>query len=674
MQFYQFAGLIADEKYIEENQDRRTRNEHCLKISRAAKQFNEKLGGRAFFFVSDASDDLVMAGILCREPIDVEKKMKAFLRAVGIDSNETDLEETTLEEFLGLVSDAEHSGCIKDADEVLRKFGLEPLASRFGKNLDYGENLIDRCEKAELIRKSTRYLAGDVFLSELDRIYAGKRVKTIGHPVHYFLQTDDRDTRRELYRILLTALYENGRIRNRRYSYIDFRPGKNFSRKAFDCLYRTCEGGAVVVRFDPKGDEGEDDCASGTRELIETICETMRKYRNRVLTVFCLPRECTRTKEMFLDNLGDTGMIELREEFVSGERACGFLKLIAKENAVRTDKKLFAQVKEGELYLANDLRDLFDEWFNTKLKTTIYPEYRQVVSAKKTAVRTEERGSAYDELKEMIGLGSAKRVIDQALDFYKAQRVFADKGIRTARPAMHMCFTGSPGTAKTSVARLFARVMKENGILSKGTFIECGRGDLVGKYVGWTAPAVQKKFKDASGGVLFIDEAYSLVDDRSGSYGDEAINTIVQEMENHRDDVVVIFAGYSDKMEGFLEKNPGLRSRIAFHVPFDDYNAEELTSIARLIAKKKQFTLTDEACEKLHGVFEEARKDTDFGNGRYARNVVEKAILAQASRILKFPDPDAVTKKELTTIAADDIETPERATAGTVRQPIGFCA
>ena len=114
--------------------------------------------------------------------------------------------------------------------------------------------------------------------------------------------------------------------------------------------------------------------------------------------------------------------------------------------------------------------------------------------------------------------------------------------------------------------------MKENNLLSKGNLIEVGRGDLVGKYVGWTAPTIQKKFKEAQGSVLFIDEAYSLVDDRDGSFGDEAINTIVQEMENHRNDVVVIFAGYPDKMESFLQKNPGLRSRIAYHVPFSDYD------------------------------------------------------------------------------------------------------
>ena len=129
--------------------------------------------------------------------------------------------------------------------------------------------------------------------------------------------------------------------------------------------------------------------------------------------------------------------------------------------------------------------------------------------------------------------------------------------MKAERPTMHMVFTGNPGTAKTSVARLFARIMKENGLLSKGNLIEVGRGDLVGKYVGWTAPTIQKKFKEAQGSVLFIDEAYSLVDDRNGSFGDEAINTIVQEMENHREDVIVILPVIPTRWRHFCKRTRG---------------------------------------------------------------------------------------------------------------------
>ena len=150
-----------------------------------------------------------------------------------------------------------------------------------------------------------------------------------------------------------------------------------------------------------------------------------------------------------------------------------------------------------------------------------------------------------------------------------------------------MVFTGNPGTAKTTVARLFAEIMKDEAILSTGKFVEVGRADLVGQHVGHTAPLVKKKFRDAQGGVLFIDEAYSLCDSYENGFGDEAINTIVQEMENHRDDVIVIFAGYPEPMKQFLDRNPGMQSRIAFQIEFEDYTTEELCAITKLLRLRK---------------------------------------------------------------------------------------
>lgn len=304
------------------------------------------------------------------------------------------------------------------------------------------------------------------------------------------------------------------------------------------------------------------------------------------------------------------------------------------------------------------------------LKKRLKAAVKNAETGKGEVVKAAPKGSAYDELNQMIGLDEAKKVINQALNYYKAQKLFADKGMKSDHPAMHMVFTGNPGTAKTTVARLFARIMKENNLLSKGNLIEVGRGDLVGKYVGWTAPTIQKKFSDAKGSVLFIDEAYSLVDDRNGSFGDEAINTIVQEMENHRDDVVVILAGYPDKMEGLLQKNPGLRSRIAYHVPFNDYDTAALCEIAKLIAKQKGFTFTDEACNKLTGLFDAARNESDFGNGRYVRNVIEKAKMAQATRLLTM-DFDSIESEDIALITADDIEIP-KSSAKTEKKQIGF--
>ncbi len=398
----------------------------------------------------------------------------------------------------------------------------------------------------------------------------------------------------------------------------------------------------------------------------------MKRYSNQVLTIFCLPRECTSSKDVFYENIGSTNIVEIKEDFAYGERSKEFLKLLAKENGIKTDKKLFDKVDDEKGYLVPDLRCLFDEWYNDKLRTSVYPQYKEINAANREIAKALPKGSAYDELKQMIGLDEAKKIIDTALNYYKFQKAFADKGVKQDRASMHMVFTGNPGTAKTTVARLFARIMRENNLLSKGQLIEVGRSDLVGKYVGWTAPTIQKKFREAKGGVLFIDEAYSLVDDRDGSFGDEAINTIVQEMENHRDDIVVIFAGYSDKMETFLQKNPGLRSRIAFHVPFNDYDSKSLCEIAKLIAKNKGLKLTEGACDKLLELFDIARKERDFGNGRYVRNAIEKAKMAMATRVLSI-DYDSVGAEDVFTITAEDIEIPKKNIVQSEKK-IGFCA
>ena len=286
-------------------------------------------------------------------------------------------------------------------------------------------------------------------------------------------------------------------------------------------------------------------------------------------------------KDMFYENLGTVCIVEIEEDKARGDVARSFLKRLAKEKNVGADEALLSFVKDDEVYIATELQKAFDEWYNNKLKTKIYPQYKNISTVAKTVGKAAPKGVAYDELKEMVGLKEAKSVIYKAINYYKIQKLFEERGLKTQKPTMHMVFTGNPGTAKTSVARLFARIMRDNGLVSRGQLVEVGRGDLVGKYIGWTAQIVQKKFREAMGGVLFIDEAYSLVDWHKGSYGDEAISTIVQEMENHREDVVVIFAGYPNEMDLFLERTPGLRSRIAFHVPFADYSAEELCEMSR---------------------------------------------------------------------------------------------
>ena len=266
-----------------------------------------------------------------------------------------------------------------------------------------------------------------------------------------------------------------------------------------------------------------------------------------------------------------------------------------------------------------------------------------------------KKGSAYQKLKEMVGLADVKRVTDQIIASYKMQTLREEYGMGEGSISKHMVFTGNPGSAKTSVARLIADILTDEGVLKTGALVECGRADLVGKYVGWTAKEVRKKFKEGEGGMLFIDEVYSLVDD-SHSFGDEAINTIVQEMENRRESVIVVFAGYTDKMSTFLDQNEGLRSRIAFHLEFPDYNEEELLQIMDIMLKERGLKAEPEAKEKVRHIFSEACKDKDYGNGRFVRNVVEQAMLRQAQRLMKIGSRKKVSKRRVQTLCASDFE------------------
>lgn len=282
-----------------------------------------------------------------------------------------------------------------------------------------------------------------------------------------------------------------------------------------------------------------------------------------------------------------------------------------------------------------------------------------------------EIGTARKELDEMIGLSSVKTVINKAIAGFKLKKVCMDKGIRKGNLSLHMVFTGNPGTAKTTVARLFAEIMKDEKILPSGNFVEAGRADLVGDHVGATAPLVKKKFKEAQGGVLFIDEAYSLCDSYENGFGDEAINTLVQEMENHKDDVIVIFAGYPAQMKQFLDRNPGMASRIAFHVEFKDYSTDELCDITRLMLARKQMMIMDAAMEKLKNIYENISGDKDFGNGRFVRKMLEEAEMNLAERVAQL-DESEITPKLITTIEERDIPEPDTKKPHK-KKPIGFC-
>ncbi|MBR5280987.1 MAG: AAA family ATPase [Clostridia bacterium] len=672
MLFYKAEGRLKH--YSEEDEDSRARRRALTRrIALQSCDFNTQSKKEAFYFVHDVSDGHVRTGCIVPDTYKVQDTMAVFLETLECEPQDVVAEETTFENMRRMLSNACREDYIDDDDEVLARFELQKIAGRYGNGIEFGENFIQNQSKTEIYAQAGRSLYKEALVPELDRIFASVTTNRVhGHPVHYMIQSDDRETRKEVYRSLLQSLYNQGRLDSKRYCYINLSAEETLNFSALLSLYKMCTGCSIIVRCQVEEDAEEGNYASAYRQNVQKICKVATQYRKEVLTIFCFPRVCKHIKSLFYEYLGTMAFVEIQEEFSTMEQSRRFLNALAKEHHIRTDKALFNAVEPDKGYLAPDLRKIFDEWYNQKLRSTVYPQYKALTVAKHELAKATPRGSAYDELHNMIGLQEAKSVMQKALNYYKMQKLYGDKGIKQDMPAMHMVFTGNPGTAKTTVARLFAQIMKDNGLLSKGHLVEVGRSDLVGQFVGWTAKTVQARFKEAAGGVLFIDEAYSLVDDRNGSFGDEAINTIVQEMENRRKDLVVILAGYPDKMEEFMRKNPGLRSRIAFHVPFADYNTAELCEIATLMSKKKGLSFDKEAMRKMETIFDTVVAQDDFGNGRFVRNLLEQAQMNQASRLLEY-DFDKITTAEITTLQASDFQMPPQ-TSEVKKRSIGFAS
>ena len=271
-------------------------------------------------------------------------------------------------------------------------------------------------------------------------------------------------------------------------------------------------------------------------------------------------------------------------------------------------------------------------------------------------------------LNELIGLENVKKQVGKITALAKMKRDMDAMNKASLPIVMNMEFVGNPGTAKTTVARIIAGLLYETGLLQTNEIVEVGRADLIARYEGQTADKVKSVFQKAHGKLLFIDEAYSLVENCRGEFGDEAINTIVQEMENRRENTVVIFAGYPDEMKEFFSRNPGLRSRVPFTVCFNDYTADEMVSIAELEAQKRGFSVSRGAKEKIASL---CGKASDSGNGRFCRNLVEGAILNYAFRAYGTYAETPEKSFELTD--EDFIIQNESEVAGKAL-PIGFCA
>jgi len=311
-------------------------------------------------------------------------------------------------------------------------------------------------------------------------------------------------------------------------------------------------------------------------------------------------------------------------------------------------KDIIKEFENGKLSITKVLRLLNNQqttYNNLALKTKEEPPNTSEKKIKKIK----------DRLEELIGLRKIKNLVEELEAFVKIQQKRNNLNLATEPLVMHMVFKGNPGTGKTTVARIFGELFKELGLLSKGHLKEVERADLVGEYIGHTAKKTREVIDEALGGILFIDEAYSLARGGIRDFGKESIDALVKGMEDNRDDLVVILAGYPEEMEYFLQTNPGLSSRFPIKVDFEDYTIEELIEIAELMLREREYKLSKAAKNKLYRLLDKKRElsGPQQGNARTVRNLIEEAIRTQAIRLVKNKK---ILKEDLMTIQPEDFK------------------
>jgi SpoVK/Ycf46/Vps4 family AAA+-type ATPase len=259
------------------------------------------------------------------------------------------------------------------------------------------------------------------------------------------------------------------------------------------------------------------------------------------------------------------------------------------------------------------------------------------------------------ELDDLVGLEAVKASVHQLTNLLQVQRLRVTHELPILDTSLHLVFSGNPGTGKTTVARLLARIYRVLGVLSKGQLVEADRSQLVAGYVGQTAIKTRAVVEQAIGGMLLIDEAYALARGGENDFGREAIDTLVKLMEDHRDDLAVVAAGYTDEMATFVATNPGLRSRFTRTIEFADYTDDELVEIFVRMGEASRYHPTEGAISRLRAILAATPRDKGFGNARFIRNLFEAAVSRQASRLVHVDEPDP---EQLTTLVADDLPRP----------------
>lgn len=662
MLYYTFTLVNEQREMLTKNDD----DEFTSAINSAIGEVNNKMKGKAFALICSVAQKgrrLRAVAEILDYSITVDKITSMINEELNENYRLVNVNETTLVRFNTLASSA--------FDRDLAHFKL-PEGLLDSDDYSYvirrgnaRESLIEKKMTGKTARKKTTELWHHIegLKEEIERIFQHKALPYKGNPVHYAIEADSNSDRVEIRNLLASCLLEQNRIELKRITEINLDTISSLSEDRVSSFMELERHGIVVISLYESCESS--DSLTDLHQAMDELAALIKKKKRDVLFIFEFSKSSEPTWKYIRSMLAEMNFIELKEKNLSNEESRDYLARLAALDNVK-DRYTLQNLVEDSSYSISDLKAIYSSWYDRHLCTDVYPAY-SAISLCDTEVMKQTKGNAYQKLESMIGLEEVRSVITSAIDYARVQTLYEKSGVSCSEMTRHMVFYGNPGTAKTTCARLYASIMKDNGLLKKGHLVEVGRKDIVSKYLGGTAPLIKEYFEKADGGVLFIDEAYSLVDEKKGLYGDEAINTIVQEMENRRDSVVVILAGYPEEMKSFLSRNPGLRSRISFHVHFRDYTDYELLEILKLFIKESGMNLDQDAENKLLKIFDNAKREKDFGNGRFSRNLFERARLRQASRILHSESPSA---EDIKTLIADDFTETEKREE--IKHQIGF--
>lgn len=403
-------------------------------------------------------------------------------------------------------------------------------------------------------------------------------------------------------------------------------------------------------------------------EAIDTILKAMEDHRDKLIVIFAGYEEEMKNfvrinpglesrinKKIKFDDFDEKELISIAQKFASKnhyslteEAKLAFLKKISEEQVkinfsnARAARNIIENAVQTRAYRLSgleikdeDLQILEPEDFGVNISELFNDDLEELMA----------------ELNSLEGLAAVKNQIESIINTVRANERRKQLGVNNTNMSLHMMFLGNPGTGKTMIARLVSKLLKSIGVIKRGHLVEVGREDLVAQYIGQTAPKTLNKIREAYGGVLFIDEAYALSSTSHNDFGKEAVSTLIKEMEDNRDKLVVIMAGYTNEMNELLELNSGLKSRIAYEIDFPDYTSEELANIFSYFVKKEQFTLDDDVLHKIERKFHmmSINAKEDFGNARLARQTFERVIMLQSNRIAddKSADPFLISSIDI---------------------------